>query len=570
MNGRMRFISVWLVLAATTMGCATTRPATTEGQAAGASAEAARSTRPKHVTASIMGEPTSFVARLNATQISLPGGGTLEQLVNATMLEINGEGKMQPELAEAAPTLENGLWQLFPDGRMATSWKIRAGSRWHDGTPLTGDDFVFAMTVDQDKEIPTIRPPWYPWVDSITAPDPQTVTLTWNRPFIDADRVFTNRYVTPLPRHLLEDTYLNDKSHFLLLPYWTQEYVGTGPFTVASFTPGSSIVLRAFDGYVYGRPKIDEIEVRPILELNTLMTNLLAGTIELTLGRGFAVEQALQLRNQWQGGHVETKPRSWIVIHPQFIGANTPVVTNLDFRRALMYGTDRQELVDTIQGGLTSIAHLYLPPSEPEYAEVQDAVVRYEYDPRRAAQLIEGLGYTKGSDGIYRSAAGERLSLELRSNGEPVTEKTIVPVANFWTQLGIPTEPMLIPPQRINDREYVATFPSLRMMRQGNEAYMLNRQHSSQIPRPETNFVGTNYARYTNDEWDALIDRFLTTIPHAERIQALRAIMRHMSENLNLMGMFYDADFICLSNRLDNITAEETRLWNIQNWDVKS
>src|SRR5205807_6546177 len=105
------------------------------------------------------------------------------------------------------------------------------------------------------------------------------------------------------------------------------------------------------------------------------------------------------------------------------------IVTDLQFRRALMYGTDRQELVDSIQGGLSSIAHLYLPPSEPEYAEVQDSAIRYEYDPRRAAQLIEGLGYSRGSDGIYRSAGGDRLAVELRSNGEPVTEKSIVPVA---------------------------------------------------------------------------------------------------------------------------------------------
>jgi len=108
------------------------------------------------------------------------------------------------------------------------------------------------------------------------------------------------------------------------------------------------------------------------------------------------------------------------------------------------------------------------------------------------------------------------------------------------------------------------------MMRQGNEAYMLNRQHSSAIPLPETRFVGTNYARYANPEFDALIDRFLSAIPHTERIAALRGIMRHISEELNLMGVFYDLDFVCVSNRLQNITAQETRFWNIQDWDFNA
>jgi len=142
-------------------------------------------------------------------------------------------------------------------------------------------------------------------------------------------------------------------------------------------------------------------------------------------------------------------------------------------------------------------------------------------------------------------------------------------MSDMWTRLGVATEPMLVPPQRITDREYVATFPSFRLMRQGNEAYMLGRQHTSGIPLPENRFVGTNYARYSNGEFDALIDRFLSAIPHSERIDSLRGIMHHISEQLNLMGVFYDLDFVCISNRLQNITLQETPAGDAQNWDTR-
>lgn len=216
------------------------------------------------------------------------------------------------------------------------------------------------------------------------------------------------------------------------------------------------------------------------------------------------------------------------------------------------------------------MAHLYLAPSEPEYKEVEDAVIRYEYDPRRAIQLIEGIGYTRGSDGIFRDRNGERLAVELRSNGERIIENTIVPVANFWTQLGVATEPVLVPPQRIVDREYVATFPSFRMMRQPNTASQFNRIHSSLTPLPGNRFVGSNYSRYKSPELDTLIDTFLTTIPRAERIQILRQAMRHISENLNQMGLFYDADFTFVGNRIGYIGASETLLWDVQRWEIKS
>ncbi len=39
-----------------------------------------------------------------------------------------------------------------------------------------------------------------------------------------------------------------------------------------------------------GHPDIDEIEVKFIPDPNALLANVLAGTVELTLGRGISVE----------------------------------------------------------------------------------------------------------------------------------------------------------------------------------------------------------------------------------------------------------------------------------------
>ena len=49
--------------------------------------------------------------------------------------------------------------------------------------------------------------------------------------------------------------------------------------------------MSAFDSYVLGRPKIDEIEVKFIPDPNTLMANMLAG-VELTIGRDRIVRVA--------------------------------------------------------------------------------------------------------------------------------------------------------------------------------------------------------------------------------------------------------------------------------------
>src|SRR5581483_8068577 len=492
-------------------------------------------------------------------QVTVPGAGTIEQLVNAGLGDVDGDGKIRPQLAEAIPSTENGLWKLLPDGQMETSWKIKPNAKWQDGTPVTASDFVFTTTVDQDTDLPILRNAGYQSVEAVLAPDPSTVVVRWKQPYIDPDTMFTSQSTTafglPLPRHLLEEAYTADKTSFLSLPYWTTDYVGTGAYSVAEFVPGSHVLFRAVDTYVAGRPKIDEIEVRFIQDLNVIITNLMSGAVDLTFGRGFSIEQVLEVRQQWQEGRAEVTPRAWIVIHPQFMNPTPPIISDVRFRKAMMYATDRQQLMDTLEGGFTSVAHAYLGPSEPEYNEVADAAVKYEFDQRKAGQMLEELGYTKGSDGMYRDASNQRLSVEMRTYGIRVSDDATVSIADAWTRFGVATDPLIVPPQRITDREYMATFPSFLMYRQPNAASDLGRLRGPLAPTAETKFVGSNYARYVDPEFDSIINRFLTTIPRQERIQILRDAVRYISDNLNLMGLFYDAEISFFNNRLVNVNA---------------
>src|SRR5262249_18319742 len=158
-----------------------------------------------------------------------------------------------------------------------------------------------------------------------------------------------------------EETYRADKTRFLALPFWNQDFVGTGPFTVADFEPGSSLTLKANDRYVLGRPRIDEIEVRFVLELNAMMVSLLAGAGDVVIGRSFAVAQALQLRDQWTDGTLESLEKGWTVIYPQMTEPSPSVIGDVRFRRAMLHATDRQQLVESIMGGLGGIADSYFP-----------------------------------------------------------------------------------------------------------------------------------------------------------------------------------------------------------------
>lgn len=532
--------------------------------------EAAKPAAPKRITAAILGDPPMFVSRLNPSGVGIPGAGELDSLVSGGLSRRDDLGALRPTLAEAVPTVENGQWVVFPDGRMETTWKIKPAAQWSDGTPFTAADVLFTATVDQDAELPIRRDVGFTLVDTIEAPAPDTVRVRWKRPYIDADTLFNG---PPLPAHLLERPYREDKANFLALPYWTDQFVGTGPFRLREWVRSSHVVLEANDRYILGRPRIDEIEMRFIPDTNTLVANVLSGALDLTLGRGVSLEQALTIRERWKEGSPEIVQTSRIVMYPQFMDANPAIITDVRFRRALMHAMDRQEMADTLNAGLSAVAHVFLAPREPEYADIERSIVRYDYDPRKAMQIVEELGYAKGPDGMYRDIAGQRLAIEVRTSPEQeIHIKAMEAAANYWRKAGIGPETTVIPSQRARDRPYVQTFPGLLLYRQGSGFAFLKRLRISETPLPENNFVGNNNSRYVSQEFDSLLDRIFTTIPRAERMQIAGQAVHWLTDQVLLLDLFYDTQSVMIADRLINVRkpGSSNVLWNSHEWDTTS
>ncbi len=537
---------------------------------ASSSAEATPA-QPKRISVGVQGTPKFVVIRPAIS--AAPGTDALEQLLTAGLTRSDNREELQSELAEAVPSAENSLWKVLADGRMETTWKIRANARWHDGTAFTAEDLLFTARLGQDRDLTALRNPAFESVESMDAPDPHTLVVHWKQSYIFADRLFTHEIAIPVPKHLLENYYGENKEVFAQLPYWTEGFVGTGPYRLRDWVGGSHAVIEANDQYVLGRPKIDEIEIRFIRDANALMANILAGTVEITLGRGLSLEQAVSVRDQWGAGRIEVAISNWFLVQPQMLTPSPAVVGNAQFRRAMMYAIDRQEMSNSLQGGLAPVAHSFISPSEALWKEVESAVVKYDYDPRRAAQILEGLGYAKGSDGMLRDGQNQQLALEIRTTGGDASPQGMLIIADFWQQLGIAVDPVVIAPQRQADGEYRANFPGFQFKRTSNTMNVLRRRlHSSEAPLPENRYTGGNDPRYMNPEMDALLDRFVSTVPRGERAAILSQIMRRVTDDLIFLGMFHIANPTLIHDRLSNVTAgsaSATAAWNAHEWALK-
>jgi peptide/nickel transport system substrate-binding protein len=268
---------------------------------------------------------------------------------------------------------------------------------------------------------------------------------------------------------------------------------------------------------------------------------------------------------------MESKPANWIAHYPQALTPNPPALGDVRVRRALLHALDRQQMVESLQAGLGPVAHGWLEVGAPEYPQVEGSIVKYNYDPARATQLIEELGYTKAADGFFRDAAGQRLVVESRTNaGDDLKDKILFSSADSWQRVGVGVEPVSVPRQLSTDREYRATYPGMDLVRQPFEP---ERFLSSEAPLPENRFNGKNRTRYISPELDGLIDRYLSTIPRQERLQILGQLLNFISDRVLALGTFYAHEPILIGNRLVNVTAAKApnadETWNGHLWDIR-
>ncbi|HEY3118255.1 MAG TPA: ABC transporter substrate-binding protein [Chloroflexota bacterium] len=519
---------------------------------------------PKRVVAGIRGTAQVLYAKLNISNAGL-GVSDIARMVGAGLTARDDQDELHPQLTEAIPTVNNGNWKLQPDGKMETVWKIRPNARWHDGTAVSADDILFTLTLSMDPDLPVFAQTAFESVDGARALDASTVVVTWKQPYIHADELFSTEVAPPLPKHLLEKSYQEDKLNVPQHPYFTTDFVGTGAFKVKEYVPDSFIVLTAFDDFVLGRPRIDEFEARFVPDANTVLAYLLSGEIQLILdARSITSAQALTIKDQWAAGTFEYGRASWVVMYPQHINPMPSAMADVRFKRALTHAVNREEMGQEAPIPVP-IADSWIGPDWLQYKDIESSMVKYPFDLRRSAQLLEEVGYSKGPDGFYRDISG-KLNVEIRAPNTDINTRSALTVLDYWQRAGIGGEMAVVPAPRTNDREYRATFPGLELIRPAASLEAFTSVKSNNIALPENNWAGTNRQRYASPVLDTLIDRYLATIPPGPRLEGLKEVVHLTTDQLVFMSLIFDPPVLLISQNLRNVPP--ANLWNAHEWDV--
>jgi peptide/nickel transport system substrate-binding protein len=309
--------------------------------------------------------------------------------------------------------------------------------------------------------------------------------------------------------------------------------------------------------------------VKFILDPSTLLANVASGAVDLTGISTVPIELSAPLREQWRAGDVVPYANGWTMMHFQYDHPNPLAIREPPFRRALVHAIDRQQLADEFTLGASPIAHAIIAPDQPEYRSVESSIVKYDYDPRRATQLIEGLGFSRGADGVFREVSGEPLGIKIQI---PLSsEKPARAVADFWQRAGVAAEVNVLPPQGITNQVRFS-YTGVELLNQDfgvlGVPFLL---HSSAAPLPSRNYTAPNQPRnrgsYVNSAYDALLDRYMVAIPLPERMHILAQILNMHTDLALVPGLYYTVFGVMIAKRLQNVPPAIG--WDNHKWDVR-
>lgn len=313
-----------------------------------------------------------------------------------------------PSLAKAWTVSEDGLTYTFT---------LQDGVVWHDGAPFSAADVVFSADVFLRETHPRFRA-GLKHVESITAPDDNTVVFKLKQPFGPFLGMFEVGTMPIVPKHIYEGTSFKDNPA-------NNTPIGTGPFKFKEWKKGSYIhLVKNADYYIEGQPYLDEIYWQIIPDAASRAVAFETGKIDVLPGG--TVENFDIPRLAAMDGVCETSD-GWEFFAPHsFMWLNTREgwTANTKFRQALMYAINRDFVRDVVWNGYGKVA---TGPVSSKTRFYEPDVTPYKYDPEKAKALLAEAGYDGTPVRFLPLPYGEtwmRLSEAVKQNLEAVGIKT--------------------------------------------------------------------------------------------------------------------------------------------------
>ncbi len=290
-----------------------------------------------------------------------------------------------------AHTNEGALATEWTPNDDATVWtfKLREGVTWHDGEPFTADDVKFTAESVHAPGSTVVHPFLFDRpntvvgfqeyvageadeIEGIQVVDDQTIEFHLQAP---NPRLFDEfRLFWILPEHAIDFA----PEDWVTTDWFLDRPVGTGPFKFSKLEKDQFMELLPNENYWDGAPKLERLINRYFVDETAAVLALSSGDIDFTY-------VSADVATRFEGDD-----RYQVFSGPSFVSNlfnynyDREPWNDIRIRQAMMYGIDRQSILDSVFNG-TAVA---APCEDPYPAFWPEDANLYEYNPELARELL--------------------------------------------------------------------------------------------------------------------------------------------------------------------------------------
>ncbi|TWT27060.1 nickel ABC transporter substrate-binding protein [Planomicrobium sp. CPCC 101110] len=448
---------------------------------------------------------SSLDPNVDTSYVSLRAG------ITETLIHLNDESlKIEPWLAQSWDSEDGQTWTI----------QLRDDVTFQNGNPMDGAA-VKASLERAMKDSVAIKNALR--IESIKA-EANTLTIKTEVPFPE----FPSELVHP-NTSIIDVT----ETDFVNKP------IGTGPFAVSSFIPGTAVNLVRYDGYWDGAALLETAKFSFNEDANARSLALQSGDADIV----FRPEvESLDSLKAVEG--IEVESTSTFRVHQMTMNLQRKPLQDINVRKAIDALIDRKMIAETILKGHAEVAAGPFPSSfsfAPEYPKKQSGL-------DIARNFLKEAGYTE-ADGVMQKD-GKPLELTLLTYSARADLPLIAQVfQSDAKQLGIQVtiQQIEIPEEYMAaNRDWDLTTYSNLTAPRGDAGYYLNATYH---PKGALNFSGAN-----DDQLTKMIDQLNSTVGQQERSDIAEEIASYVD------GQVYNS-FILHPNTLVAYNSGKVKNW---------
>lgn len=331
-----------------------------------------------------------------------------EPLIQSTLTVTNTNLTIDYDLATDYSVNEDGLlWTVH----------IRDDVKFTDGEPLTARDVAF--TYNTVKEASSVND--FTMLDHAEALDDTTVVFHMTRPF--SIWPYTMAVVGIVPEHA----------------YGSASYgsnpIGSGRYILKQWDKGQQVILDANPDYYGEQPNMQRVTI-VFMEEDAAFLAAQAGEVDLAYTSATYSDQTVEGYSLAAYESVDNRGFNLPAVPEQTTESGETIgndfTADVQVRRAINIGVDRQEMIDHVLNGYGSPAYSVCDQM-PWYNSASEVT----YDPEKAKSLLDEAGWKTGEDGI-REKDGVKAELNLLyATGDSVRQALAADFAEQLKELGI-------------------------------------------------------------------------------------------------------------------------------------